>query len=108
MTEQGRCPWLEKFEGENGMLGIVLVAVGFVLFHNAWFGLSSKGVAKSGNTLSVVNFLGGAIILIIGILEVTAGNYFLRQFTFWLDLPTCISDLTMYLALIQKPLECSV
>jgi len=58
------------------MLGIVLVAVGFVLFHNAWFGLSSKGVAKSGNTLSVVNFMGGAIILIIGILEVTAGNYF--------------------------------
>jgi len=58
------------------MLGIVLVTVGFVLFHNAWFGLSSKGVGKSGNTLSVVNFMGGAIILIIGILEVTAGNYF--------------------------------
>ncbi|MCL2223514.1 MAG: AmiS/UreI family transporter [Defluviitaleaceae bacterium] len=46
------------------MLGIVLVMVGFVLFHNAWFGLFGevKG-EKAGATLSVVNFLGGAVIL---------------------------------------------
>jgi len=47
------------------MLGIVLVMVGFVLFHNAWFGLFGEvNGEKAGKTLSVVNFLGGAVILL--------------------------------------------
>ena len=51
------------------MLGIVLVIVGFVLFHNAWFGLFGEVKGENaGKTLSVVNFLGGAAILVIGIL----------------------------------------
>ena len=50
------------------MLGIVLVMVGFVLFHNAWFGLFGKVEGeKSGKALSVVNFLGGAVILVAAI-----------------------------------------
>ncbi|MCL2198839.1 MAG: AmiS/UreI family transporter [Defluviitaleaceae bacterium] len=64
------------------MLGIVLVIVGFVLFHNAWFGLFGevKG-EKAGKTLSVVNFLGGASILAIAAFmllspDVYGGSYF--------------------------------
>lgn len=57
------------------MLGIVLVIVGFVLFHNAWFGLFGqiKG-EKAGKTLSVVNFLGGAAILVISLFTIYQGD----------------------------------
>ena len=57
------------------MLGIVLVIVGFVLFHNAWFGLFGKVKDEnSGNTLSVVNFLGGASIFIISLFTIHQGD----------------------------------
>lgn len=48
------------------MLGIVLIIVGFVLFHNAWFGLFGKVKSETaGKTLSIVNFMGGAAIVLI-------------------------------------------
>lgn len=50
------------------MIGIVLVVVGAVLFHNAWFGLFGKVKDEvAGKTLSVVNFFGGASIVMISI-----------------------------------------
>ena len=59
------------------MLGIVLVLVGFVLFHNAWFGLFGKVEGEnSGKTLSVVNFLGGAAIFLISLFVLPTGDYF--------------------------------
>jgi len=58
------------------MIGIVLVVVGFVLFHNAWFGLFGeiKG-ENAGKTLSVVNFLGGFAIIAISLIVMTQGDY---------------------------------
>lgn len=51
------------------MIGIVLVIVGAVLFHNAWFGLFGKVKDEvAGKTLSVVNFIGGAAIIAISLI----------------------------------------
>lgn len=59
------------------MLGIVLLTVGFVLLHNAWFGLFGKVEGdNSGKTLSVVNFLGGAVILVAALFVIPTGDYF--------------------------------
>jgi hypothetical protein len=58
------------------MIGIVLVVVGFVLFHNAWFGLFGKVKDETaGKTLSVVNFLGGAAIIAMSLLVMSQGEY---------------------------------
>lgn len=51
------------------MLGIVLMVVGFVLFHNAWFGLFGKVKDEvAGKTLAIVNLMGGAAITLISVI----------------------------------------
>jgi hypothetical protein len=67
------------------MLGIVLIIVGFVLFHNAWFGLFGevKG-EKAGKTLSVVNFLGGAVILAAALYTLWVGDGYFTAVIYFL------------------------
>ena len=60
--------------GGFGVLGIVLVIVGFVLLHNGWFGFV-KTELKS-NAAAVVNFIGGGTIFIIALFTLLGGAYF--------------------------------
>lgn len=74
------------------MLGIVLVIVGFVLLHNAWFGFTKQGL--EGKPASVVNFLGGGVIFLAALYTLmnpdangtvdyfTAAIYFLVSLTY--------------------------